>query len=368
MSQIGLLKLWKKPLPEIRNRLFAGLSALLVFFFAGCTQQEALYLQESFVFGTRVEISIHGESLVRSEAAAKSVLQRFDELHTKLHAWHKSELEGLNEAFASGAKSIPVDAELAQLIERTKQLSLQSGGLFNPAIGNLVRLWGFHDDMLPSAIPDKTAIDRWVSSRPSMRNVHIDQLNIHSDNPAVRIDLGGYAKGYALDQAVLVLKQHGISNALVNIGGNVIALGKHGDRAWKVGIQHPRKAGVVATLDLHDGEAIGTSGDYQRYYEADGKRYCHLIDPRTGWPANGMQSVTLLASGNDAGAISDAMTKPFFIGKASQLGEKIGRLQLAQVLAIDANGSVWVSPHMLRRLKWRDDGQIYQLLQHPAVR
>lgn len=345
-----------------------GLLVLPVLLFTGCTKREALYRQESFVFGTRVEISIHGESRARSEAAAKSVLQRFDELHTKLHAWHNSELERLNVAFASGTESIHVDAELSQLIERTKQLSLLSDELFNPAIGNLVRLWGFHGDMLPGAIPDKTEIDRRVSARPSMMNVQIDHLHIRSDNPAVRLDLGGYAKGYALDQAVLILKRHGVSNALVNIGGNVIALGKHGDRAWKVGIQHPRKAGVIATLELRDGEAIGTSGDYQRYFEVDGRRYCHLIDPRTGWPASSMQSVTLLASGNDAGAISDAMTKPFFIGKASQLGEKIGRLQLDQVLAIDANGNVWVSNQMLKRLKWRDDGQIYQLLQHPAVR
>jgi hypothetical protein len=74
---------------------------------------------------------------------------------------------------------------------------------------------------------------------------------------------------------------------LINIGGNIMALGSKGGQAWKVGIQHPRRAGALAMLELHDGEAIGTSGDYQRYFELDGKRYCHLIDPRTGWPATG---------------------------------------------------------------------------------
>ena len=119
-------------------------------------------------------------------------------------------------------------------------------------------------------------------------------IQFYSTNPAVQLDLGGYAKGYALDVAAAILQAHGVKNALVNIGGNVIALGTHGDRPWRVGIQHPRKPGTLATLDLHDGEAIGTSGDYQRYFELDGKRYCHLIDPRTGHPAHGMQSVTVL--------------------------------------------------------------------------
>ena len=100
--------------------------------------------------------------------------------------------------------------------------------------------------------------------------------------PRVKLDLGGYAKGYALDRAAEILKSQGIHNALINIGGNVLALGTHGTRPWRVGIQHPRKPGPLATLELRDGEAIGTSGDYQRYFELDGKRYCHLIDPRTG--------------------------------------------------------------------------------------
>ncbi|NWG38807.1 MAG: FAD:protein FMN transferase [Hydrogenophilaceae bacterium] len=333
-----------------------------------CTKNEAIYRQESFVFGTRVEISIHGENRSRSEIAANSVLQRFDALHRKLHAWQPSELERLNAAFANGSKEAAVDPELLRILEETKSLSLQSSELFNPAIGNLIRLWGFHGDGAPGTVPDKAEIDRLVAARPSMQDIHIEHARVWSDNPAVRIDLGGYAKGYALDLAVLILRQHGIRNALVNIGGNVIALGKHGDRAWKVGIQHPRRAGVIATLDLRDGEAIGTSGDYQRYFEADGKRYCHLIDPRTGWPARGMQSVTLLVSGHGAGVKSDVLTKPLFLGDTSKLTGLMKHLRLNELLVIDANGKVLTSDAMLKRLQWREAGQSYHLLQHPAVR
>ena len=93
------------------------------------------------------------------------------------------------------------------------------------------------------------------------------------------------------------MHKQGIRNALINIGGNILALGQHGDRPWRVGIQHPRKSGALATLDLHDGEAIGTSGDYQRYFMVGNVRYCHLIDPRSGYPVQGVQAVTILTRG-----------------------------------------------------------------------
>ena len=113
----------------------------------------------------------------------------------------------------------------------------------------------------------------------------------------MQLDLGGYAKGYALDRAAELLRKQGIHNALINIGGNVLALGQHGNRPWRVGIQHPRKPGALATLELHDGEAIGTSGDYQRYFMLGKVRYCHLIDPRSGYPMQGVQAVTVLTRG-----------------------------------------------------------------------
>jgi thiamine biosynthesis lipoprotein len=195
-----------------------------------------------------------------------------------------------------------------------------------------------------------------------MRNIHLSGNGAASNNPAVRLDLGGYAKGYALDEAAALLKAHGVRHALVNIGGNVIALGRHGQRPWRVGIQHPRKAGVIATLDLHDGEAMGTSGDYQRYFEAGGRRYCHLLDPRSGEPASGMQSVTLLLAGERAGVRSDVLSKPFFIGGAGELETWLSRLNIAAILAIDADGTVRLTDTMRQRLRWQAPDQAFELI------
>jgi thiamine biosynthesis lipoprotein len=185
----------------------------------------------------------------------------------------------------------------------------------------------------------------------------------YSHNRSVKLDLGGYAKGYALDRAVVLLKRLNIQNALINIGGNVLAMGTHGSRAWRVGIQHPRKPGPIATLALHDGEAIGTSGDYQRYFEYDGKRYCHVINPLTGMPAQGVQAVTVLTHGDRAGVLSDATSKPFFIAGPDTLLTTAQKMQVSDVLLVDASGVLHFTPSMQKRLEFTDTNLTTKLVQ-----
>ncbi len=326
-----------------------GLAWVLLWMLAACSPPP-LTQQQAYVFGTLVEVSVYGSEETRAREAIAAVLARFDALHRQLHAWQPSDLSRLNAALARGERAT-VAPELAALLRDAQALSNRSNDLFDPAIGGLIALWGFHADTPQPRVPEQADVERWVRAAPRMRDLHIEDRAVWSDNPAVQLDLGGYAKGYALDEAVRILKAHGIHDALVNIGGNVIALGSHGDRPWRVGIQHPREAGTLATLDLHDGEAIGTSGDYQRYFEAAGHRYCHLIDPRSGLPANGMQSVTVLVSGAHAGTRSDALSKPLFIAGVSGLAEQAAALGIADFLAVDADGRRHVSPAMQARLR-----------------
>ncbi len=323
---------------------------LLLWALAACSPPAPLHQQQAYVFGTLVEVSVHGMPEAQALQATAAVLARFDELHRTLHAWQPSDLSRLNTALARGERA-PVTPELTTMLRDAQALSIQSNDLFNPAIGGLIALWGFHADTPQSRVPDAAAIAEWANKQPRMADLAIENGTVSSSNPAVQLDLGGYAKGRALDDAVVILNKHGVENALVNIGGNVIALGAHGDRPWRVGIQHPRQPGTLATLDLHDGEAVGTSGDYQRYFEAEGKRYCHLIDPRSGSPASGMQSVTVLVSGAHAGTRSDALSKPLFIDGAARLAQHAARLGVADYLAVDSNGKVHVSPAMKARLR-----------------
>ena len=330
------------------GRLFLLLVALQL---AACSKQSPVYQEQGYVFGTLVEVSVYGEPQVKAKRAVKAVMDEFQRLHNKLHAWKPSELSRLNAAFATG-KSRQVSPELAAILQDAARISVRSQRLFDPAIGGLIRLWGFQADTFKAVLPDEKKIQALVAENPQMTDITFKDDVAASRNRAVRIDLGGYAKGYALDRAAAILKKMNVHNALINIGGNVLALGRHGDRAWRVGIQHPRKPGPFATVELLDGEAIGTSGDYQRYFMVDGKRYCHLIDPRTGWPVQGVEAVTILTHGVRAGVRSDADSKPLFVSGVHGWRQAAREMGLDEALLIDGSGKVHVTPALQKRLKF----------------
>jgi len=330
--------------------LFAALAILLL---GGCEGKEPLYQEQGYVFGTLVEISIFGEDEIRAKQAVSEVMHEFQRLHDMLHAWQPSELSELNAAFAKG-ESMAVSAELGAILQDATQLSQQSNRLFNPAIGGLVQLWGFHADEFKPVQPEEKLIAQWVAANPQMSDITIVRGRAQSNNKFVQLDLGGYAKGYALDRAAELLRKHGIHNALINIGGNILALGQHGKRPWRVGIQHPRKSGALATLDLHDGEAIGTSGDYQRYFMLGNVRFCHLINPRSGYPMQGVQAVTVLTHGPHAGTLSDAASKPLFISGASGWRAAAAQMNLTEAMLVDAQGNIHITEGLQKRLEFTD--------------
>lgn len=315
--------------------------------------KEPLYHEQGYVFGTLVDVSIYGEDEAQARAAVGEVLQEFQRLHDRLHAWQPSELSELNTAIAGG-EAKTVSPELAAMLRDSTQLSEQSGGLFNPSIGGLIGLWGFQSDEFKPLLPDAEKVAALVQANPQMADLVFDGDKVSSRNKAVKLDLGGYAKGYALERAAELLRKRGMRNALVNIGGNIVALGQHGSRPWRVGIQHPRKSGALATLELRDGEAIGTSGDYQRYFELDGKRYCHLIDPRSGWPVQGVQAVTILTRGPHAGLLSDATSKPLFVAGKDGWRVAAQRMGLPEAMLVDAQGVIHLTAALQKRLEFAD--------------
>ncbi len=328
------------------------LLALLAFVLAACGRP-SLHSQEAFVFGTRVEVLVWGEPEAKARAAVGEVLREFDRLHRTYHAWQPSELTALNDAIAAG-RPHAVTRELASFIREAQEAAAKGEYLFDPGIGRLIALWGFQGDEFRPVLPDQEALAALVRAKPSIADLHLEDTTVTSTNPAVALDFGGYLKGVALDRAAAKLKEKDIANALINIGGNVMALGSKGGTPWRVGIQHPRGTAPIATLELHDGEAIGTSGDYQRYFELEGTRYCHLIDPRSGRPATGTQAVTVLIppgfGGNRAGMWSDVVSKPLFIAGDGwrRLAEK---LAVTQVMRIGAEGRIELTDAMGARVK-----------------
>ncbi len=327
--------------------------AVLVSLLTACAKAP-LHQQESFVFGTRVEILIAGLEETQARPAAAAVLREFDRLHRTYHAWQPSELSALNAAIAAG-KPHPVSPEMAHLVADAQRLSLQGDALFDPGIGGLIRLWGFQSDEFKAVLPDPAALASWRAARPGIADLRLDGLQVSSRNRVVALDFGGYLKGVALDRAAAILHEQGVNNALINIGGNVMALGTKNGQRWRVGIQHPRQPGPLATVELSDGEAIGTSGDYQRYFELNGRRYCHVLDPRSGEPIMHTQALSVLITPRTAaGTLSDMASKPLFTA-GSGWPALAKKLAVEQILRIDAEGRVEVSAALFRRLEFVGD-------------
>ena len=307
--------------------------------------------QQAYVFGPRVEVIVVSDRPELGRQAIAAVLQEFDRLHRTFHAWQPSELQQLNLAISAGAPQ-HLNSELADYIREAQVLSQQGNHLFDPGIGQLIKLWGFQADEFKAELPAEGEIKAWLKTKPSIADLVINENTVSSKNRHVALDFGGYLKGVALDRAAEILRKQGINNALINIGGNVIALGNKDGRKWKVGIQHPRQAGPLATVELADGEAIGTSGDYQRYFEIDGKRYPHLLDPRTGYPANHTQSVTILIPAvNRAGTLSDASSKPIFIAGPDKWRELARQLEIDMVMRVDGEGQIQLTQALNERIQ-----------------
>lgn len=335
-------------------RLAAAVLACCVL--AACSPPPLLSKRESFVFGTRVEVLVAGMEEAKAREAIAAVLADFDTLHQVYHAWRPSQLSAINAAIATG-EAIEVSAEMAELIVDAQDFARRSNWLFDPGIGRLVALWGFQADEFEARLPDAKALADWRMNPASIAQVRLEGENgrqLVSANKNVALDFGGYLKGVALDRATSKLREMGVHNALINIGGNVMALGSKNGQPWKIGIQHPRSPFPLAFLELYDGEAIGTSGDYQRYFELDGRRYSHLLDPASGEPVTHTQAITILISPHEepgkTGTRSDALSKPLFLVGRDNWQQTARELGVTHALRIDANGEIEVSREFMPRL------------------
>lgn len=333
------------------RRLGGWAITLILFMLLNGCGKAPVTQQQSYVFGTLVEVTIAGLPPQQAQQLAGKVFAEFDRLHHEFHAWQPGPLQQLNQALAAG-KPYAADPQMLAVLQDARRWADRSGQKFNPAIGGLIGLWGFHADEFVPHLPTAEQINHWVQARPTLDDLLFNGNEISSRNPAVQVDLGGYAKGYALDRAAAILRAAGVRDALINIGGNVLAMGTRNGEPWRVGIRHPRENAPMAVLALHDGEAIGTSGDYQRYFELDGQRYCHLLDPANGRPAKGVWAATVLAEpGPQAGVLSDVASKPVFIGGVAGFPGTAQSMGVTALL-VDDSGAVQVSESLYRRLEW----------------
>jgi thiamine biosynthesis lipoprotein len=320
-------------------------------------QQRSLLL-----FGTIIEITLYDVDQGLADQAFAQLESDFSRWHQNWSPWTDGELAQLNLKLATG-KSFEVDAELRSLILTAVHFSALSDNLFNPAIGNLVNLWQFHrSEEADIAPPDPAVIAKLVAARPTMADLAISGNTISSRNPAVQLTLGAFAKGYAIDIALAKLHALGINNAVINAGGDLKVIGKHGNRDWRVGIRHPRQSGVLGWLEVRPEESVFTSGDYERFYMYQGQRMHHILDPRSGYPSTGLTSVTVIDT--DAGRADAAATALLVAGPEHwyQLARALG---IKYALVVDENGNIQLDPAMAQRVHFRADESGHTRLSQP---
>jgi len=329
--------------------LFISLTALLL---AACSQPEPLHRTQLLTLGTLVNISIWDENEERAENAVHRVEHSLTEIHRRWHAWQESDLTQLNRDLSNGKTTVLPDDATA-LLKKAADLALRSEHLFNPAIGQLINLWGFHsDERLDGPPPSSADIQALIKTKPLMTDLNFNVDGINSSNPAVQLDLGGFAKGYAVDLAIAELRADGIENAIVNAGGDLRAIGRHGDRAWRIGIRHPQQAGIIASLETVGDESVFTSGNYERFFTYEDKRYHHIIDPRSGYPADQTLSVTVL---HDNAATADAAATALFVAGPQHWQAIARQMGIKHVMLIDNDMKIQITRTMAERVHFEKE-------------
>ncbi len=324
-----------------------AIALLVLALLAGCTREPEQFQRQFFAFGTLVELTILGIDTEQARRAADQVEQDFNTYHQLWHAWHPGPLADLNAALARGDAFQPAPS-IRALLQLAAPLAEHSGYRFDPAIGGLIARWGFHSDEPPRGPPpDAAALQQWRDHKPSFADLTWQDDRISSRNPALQLDFGAFAKGYAVDRAIARLQEFGIRNAIVNAGGDLRAIGRHGDRPWRIGIRHPRSPEVLASVEIAGDETVFTSGDYERFFEYQGHRYHHILDPFSGTPARGTTSVTVI--GADA-TTADAAATALFVAGPTHWHEVARAMGIHYVLLIDDAGVAHMNPAMAQRL------------------
>jgi thiamine biosynthesis lipoprotein len=238
------------------------------------------------------ELDFRATTRARAERAAQAAIADVLRIEAKYSRYRDDSVtSSINRA--AGREAVAIDGETASLLHYAERCHALSAGRFDLTSGVLRRAWDFK--RRPPRVPSD---DEVASARALIGWSRVEWSDTHIRLPVagMELDFGGIGKEYAADRAAAICREHGIAHALVNLGGDVRAIGVHPDGApWRVGIRHPRRAdATIGTIELDDA-ALATSGDYERYIEVDGRRYCHLLDPRTGWPVSHWQSVSVVA-------------------------------------------------------------------------
>jgi thiamine biosynthesis lipoprotein len=334
----------------LRVALMSGLCIALVIE-AGCVEGGLTFApgvvkRTQVHMGTLVSITAVASSRQTAQEAASAGFQEVHRLEDLLSTWiATSELSHVNQA--AGLKAIAISPDTMRVLEWAIEMARLTEGGFNILVGPAVEAWSVLDRQ---QVPSEMALQA-VRPLTDLKSLFLNtaQGTAYLAKTGMRVDVGGIGKGYAADMAVAAMQKAGATAGVVALSGDIKTFGRlPGGTQFSFGIQHPRREGaVLAFVDLQD-EAISTAGDYERYFERDGVRYHHILDPVTLQPARDCQSVTIVARD---GITADGLdTGVFVMGRERGLA-LIERLPGVGAIIVDRDGKVWISSYLKGRVR-----------------
>ena len=296
--------------------------------------------REEAIMGTSIVVELWADERAAGEAAISAVMDEMHRIDRAMSPFKEdSELSRINRE--AHQAPVPVSAEMARLIVRAAEFSELSGGAFDITYAAVGHLYDYRNRVRPSdeELEKARAAIGW-------RGLVLDSQarTVRFARAGMRIDLGGFAKGHAVDNAAAILRRRGIAHAMVSAGGDSRVIGDRRGRPWTIGIRDPRRPGQVAAMLPLEDVSISTSGDYERYFDADGTRFHHLIDPATGKSPREIQSVTILA---DDGLTSEALSKIVFVLGVERGMALVESQSGVDAVVVDAAGALHFSSGLL---------------------
>ncbi|NOY65602.1 MAG: FAD:protein FMN transferase [Nitrospirae bacterium] len=323
----------------MKRKGFYLVSLILIIVLSGCnSNKERMFKKSEILMDTIVSITVVSKSKEKAEAAIDKAFKEIKRLERLLNFYsEESEIAEINKN--SGMRPVKVSPETYEVVDISRTISEKTGGAFDITIGPISGLYDFVRKKRPS-LQEIHALIPLVGYKKMVLNP--EERTVYLQKKGMKIDPGGIAKGYAADRAVEILKKEGIKAALVAIAGDIRCFGTKPDGGdWIVGIQNPRAGkgeDVFATIRLKD-MAISTSGDYQRYFIEDGKRYHHILDPATGLPARGLISVSVVGP---LATYTDSLATAVFV-KGLTEGKRLAERMGYHIVAVDRDGNIHIS-------------------------
>lgn len=298
----------------------------------------------SLHMGTFVQVKVRGTDTEKLELALDAGFAEVARVEELMSAYRSgSDVARINEA--AGGAAVTVDPEVFDVLERSVEISRATGGAFDITAAGMKGLWSI-DPEAPRAATEAEIKERLPLIGHDKFRLDGEKREASLVREGMRIDLGGIAKGYAADRAIEAIKGAGVRSAMVNCGGDLRFIAEDGERPWRVGIQHPRDGeGFLGVIEGHN-MSVATSGDYEKYIVIEGKRYCHILDPRTGRPADKSQAVTVVT---DECWRADALATGLFVLGPEDGTKAVGEMEGVRAIFVDGAGRLSGATELIKK-------------------